>query len=167
MKEELYNQLLEGFEFFSIKLTGHVCTVKLEIENFLKQLSKQQDLQSLGNWFCWHYVAFQFEYYSTLETKMNGKYPANWIFGKKAFSRWEQRGDNWLYFTQKFLTDHDIVLPVQYCQGNLETKFEQERKKFLNTDRGLYHCLQFSRYSVRSATCLICNNKKDCKELWK
>ena len=162
---EVYLQ--ECFDFFSIKLSGNVCRVKTEITGFEKLLAKQQDLEPLGEWFCWNYVAFQFEYYAGLKTQMNGRYPANWIFGKKALERWNSRGENWQYFVQKFLTDHDIQLPIQYHQENLETWFEEQRRKFLNTDRGLYHCLQFARYSAKSATCLICNNKKDCKELWK
>lgn len=160
-------KLQECFDFFSIKLSGHSCLIKNEIKSFQKLLSKKYDIKTLGDWFCWNYVAFQFEYYSGLRTKMKGKYPANWIFGKKALDRWENKNENWQYFVQKFLSEFEITLPVEYYQDDVDGMFEQERKRFFNTDRGLLHCLQFARYSEKSVSCLICKNKKDCKELWK
>lgn len=164
----LQDLLYKYFDLFSQKLSGRTCQVRTEITSFLKLLSKQEDLQSLGDWFAWNYVAFQFEYYSSLKTKMDGKYPANWIFGKKALERWNNKNeDHWLYYVQIFLSNCGIEKPVEFCSLDIETRFEQERKRFFNTDLGLIHCLQFSRYSAKSPSCMICENRKDCKVLWK
>ena len=166
--EDLAGKLKDCFEFFSVKLSGNCCLVKGEIKNFLKLLSKQQDLNSLGDWFCWNYVAFQFEYYSSLRTQMMGKYPANWIFGPKALQRWNERNSEyWLYQVGKFMQECEIQVPVNYFSSNLENRFEEERRRFLNSPMGLLHCQQFSRFSDKSPTCMICKNKGSCKELWK
>lgn len=163
----LSDSLYSNYDLLSRKLSGSTCQVKNEITNFLKLLSKQQNLTQLGEWFCWYYVAFQFEYYHSLKTRMDGRYPANWIFGPKALKRWNERDQEyWFYHVQQFLNNAEIEQPIEFCSSDLETRFEQERKRFFNTDLGLVHCLQFARYSVQSPSCLICKNKKDCKKLW-
>lgn len=166
--EELKILLLAHFETFSVKLSGHTCKVKGELDSFLKQLSKTYDVGSLGSWFAWNYVAFQFEYYRTLKTKMDGKYPANWIFGKKAVERWLNRDmETWSFHVQNFLYEAEIDPPEDFCEVTSTDMFEVERKRYLNTDTGLAHCLQFARPSSKSPSCIICRNKKDCWLLWK
>ena len=167
-KEYLIEKLKGCFEFFSYRFCGSCCLVKQEIDKFLVTLSKEQDLEALGDWFCWNYVAFQFSYYSSIRTRMDGRYPANWIFGPKALQRWNERNQEyWLYQVGKFMQECDIQIPVDYFSSNLENQFEQERKRFFNSSLGLLHCQQFSRFSEASPTCMICKHKKDCNKLWK
>jgi len=164
LEELLYN----NFDLFSKKLSGRTCKVKNEITRFIELLSKQADINSLGEWFAWYYVAYQFEYYSKLKVLMEGSYPANWIFGKKALTRWNNRDETfWLYHVVCFLQVCEIESPVSFCSQDMGDRFERERKRYFNTDMGLLHCSQFAKYASNSPTCMICKNKKDCQELWK
>ena len=164
----LNDQLLDNYEIFSIKLTGGPCLHKgVEIPNFLKTLSKYQDVKGCGEWFSWYYVAFQFQYWYPLKTRMNGRIPLNWIFGSKALQRWLNKTDEWFYFTQKFIHESEIIRPVEFESTNIEDIFEKERQRHFNTEFGLFHCSQFAKYSESSPSCLICKNKKDCRMIWK
>lgn len=160
--------LYKYYELFSLRFTKSTCLVKNEIKNFLTKLSKQQDLKCLGDWFCWNYVAFQFEYLVTLNKQMEGRIPANWIFGPKALERWNNRNNEyWMYHVQTFLTSNNVVKPVEFVSIDAEKQYEQERRRFFNTDLGLFHCQQFAKFSAKSPSCMICKNKKTCKEIWK
>ena len=164
----LEEQLLENYENFSTKLTGGPCLQKgTEIPNFLKSLSKYQDTKSCGDWFAWYYVAFQFQYWYPLKTRMNGRIPLNWVFGTKALQRWLNRNEEWFYFTQKFIHDSEIVRPVEFENRDMEDIFEAERQRYFNTDLGFLHCSQSAKYDDQSPSCLICRHKKACKGLWK
>ena len=167
METSLKDRLLEYFEFFSLKFSGGTCKVKTEVDRFLVLLSKQQDIKALGDWFAWWYVAFQFEYWVSLKTQMDGRYPANWIFGQKALKRWNDRDQgNWQFYVQSFLNRTAIEQPQEFLSSDVETGFEGERKRFFNTDLGLLHCQQWARYSASSPSCMVCKNKKECKKLW-
>lgn len=160
--------LMKYFEIFSQKFSGYTCLVKNEIQNFQKLLSKQQDIKALDDWFCWNYVAYQFEYFVGENQTMDGKYPANWIFGPKALKRWNMKSnEHWMYHVQVFLDKYEIQKPITYFSNDMEKQYEQERRRFFNTDYGLFHCQEFAKFFDSSPSCMICKNKNACKKLWK
>jgi hypothetical protein len=160
------NKLVSIFSFFSQKITGQESIVEDRLlENFLKILSLKYDPQTLGDWFAWNYVAFQFAFWYDKKTRLNGKIPPNWVFGTKALERWTQRERNWSYFTNLFLSKLEIVSPVEYFGKDMVGVFEQERKRFLNSEIGFLHCQASSVFSKKSPSCIICKYKKDCQEV--
>jgi hypothetical protein len=149
-----------------------------QIQNFILILHKkhQYNIFSLGiNWMI-DYFAFQFEYWSKLTTRFDGKIMLNWIVGKKAIERWEGRNkDHWKYFIEEFLSAKKID------KNNLINAFSRpaeglylqnrrvediERSRFYNTPRGLLNCIEkTTRFSQRSSFCITCNYKIDCKKI--
>lgn len=158
-------ELINIFHFFIRKLTGNSAPKVEEklIDSFLEKVYKIYDPESLGDWWAWSYVSFQFAYWSGKKTRFNGHIPANWIFGNKSLERWINRPDSWLYYTNLFLSKYEIERPVEYYKGSMNSIFEIERKRFHNTWQGYVNCMSFSKYSPKSISCLTCKYRSKCR----
>lgn len=162
MKDELTNIFL----FFSKKITGYESQIEGKtLDNFIKLLSTKYDLNTLGEWFVWHYVAFQFAYWYDKQTRMEGRIPFNWIFGPKSFRRWIDKNEDWLYFTNLFLNKTEVKKPIEFYQQNMLKIFEDERKRYINTNMGYIHCQNTAQYSPKSPSCIICKYRKECLKM--
>ena len=113
--------------------------------------------------FIWEYVSFQIAYWYNKKT--NNKFAVSWVFGEKAIQRWENKPENYLYYTQLFLNKLGIERPVFYYKVNLRIKFEEMRALYFNTDKGFENCSINSFYSNDSKYCEICDFKEICKQI--
>lgn len=163
--ESLQNTLQRNFCYMSRSLSGVESAVSDKaMSAFIRKLKKTSDVRLLGDWFAWYYVAYQFMWWSDKVrlSRSNGKYPATWIFGDKAIERWNQRNDSWQYWTDKFVEEHELTRPVEYCKADVEGLWEGERKRFYNTDLGFLTCQASSLYEEKSPTCITCKNRSLC-----
>jgi hypothetical protein len=167
-----HNQKYSGKQpFKSTHKTEKVC------ESFIKILDKNYSIHSIGLSFLWDYFIFQFNYWDelTLES-FNGKLEIGYIVGEKAFKRWQTRNKEYDWQIEKsaviakYALNKGILLSKFYVKPNEQkstfSSSKQIRKQFLNTDKGLLMCTEFTTlYDPKDTSCILCSNKKECKEL--
>lgn len=160
------DSIIDIFHFFIKKLTGNPGPIIKEeqVDKFLLKIDKIYGLKTLGDWWAWTYLSFQFAYWSSKKTRFNGNIPVNWVLGDKAIERWNSKPESWYYYTNLFLARYEISRPVHYYKGSVNQLFELERKRFHNTDEGFLNCLSFSEYSPKSVSCLTCKFRSKCKK---
>lgn len=147
-----------------------------QIENFIKLLEDRYDKNSIGKTFLFNFIAFNYDYYSTLDYKAGNKIPLNWIIGKKALSRWVNRTEDDLYHATKYATDNKIHLGLIKCSterksnnvASIRIAEENEKKRFHNKPLGMVNCLDSTTlYNHRSPLCISCKYRSDCKKVLK
>jgi len=138
------------------------------------QILSENDNKSISNFISKHpsgdslwlrdFIHFSFEYYTGLDTHNNIR--PNWIFGDKSWVRWEGRRDNWHYWVEKFRKKYNIESPEIVTEGigvDCFVQFrENEKRRFLNTDRGFLHCKEMGIRKIEEGACLECKFKTDC-----
>lgn len=134
------------------------------IKNFIEKL----DI-SCGQEWMFDYIAFQFEYWSKIKYKKVKGTPPNLVFGKVALERFEQRNENWKYFTDQFVMLYQIGLDNDYKKdlSNISTAEEKEKLRFTGKER-LANCILYTTlYNRKSKICVLCGFSKVCKEVQK
>lgn len=154
---------------------------EIEISNFICALDDKYKTVTLGSFFLNSYFIFQFQRVDEIvlerySTKKNGKVEKGGIaqiydiINKQALQRWFRRNIafDFLILQSPILTKYNIRLldlnnkPKEV--NDLTIVDELERKRFLNTDRGILNCVErTSLFHPRSVNCLFCNSKKDCQ----
>lgn len=139
------------------------------IHNFLKLLDKKYNLQSIGTNFLYNYFLFQFDYWSKLEIEaFYGTMQIDYIIGKKAFTRFIQRNQDFDYMFAQYqiisqyqLRYDDIVIYKKQIKTNETLKW-----LYHNLDRGLDTCIKYTTlYEPHHTSCITCNFKADCKKI--
>lgn len=181
--ENLKNKLFLAFEFFNVSLSNdknfifkpHSRERKL-IENFTNFLIGEYH-GSIGEEWLYRYFVFQYEYWRTKKTRLGstGLAQIAWIIGKDAYSRWEKRQTYFWYFCQqnflKFNSAVNFTNFSYYINKHEKKKINQniediERKRYLNTQQGLIHCLSYTNlFNPNSEFCIKCNNSVICKKI--
>lgn len=166
--KSLSHMLQENFSYISRALSGSESSVSdKSITSFLRKLKKVSDIRSLGEWFAWYYVAFQFSWWydKAQMSRLNGKFAASWIFGDKAIERWVGRNDSWKYWTDKFISDTELSKPVEFAKAG--DRRDIERKMFYNTDLGFLTCQASGLYEEDNPLCIACKNRSLCRSMEK
>lgn len=170
--------LIDSYKFFASQLhqpnTFLIESKSEEVaEKFIQQLSKKYHISSLGEDFLWNYLVFQFTYWDGVVLQsFDKKFKFSFVFGKKAYERFFDRDSDfdWQYLNNKIAT----VCSKSSFRKLIKTKELQEvfnsesiyRRRFLNKEDGLSHCLLYtSLFNPSDPCCQICDNTKDCKEL--
>jgi hypothetical protein len=85
----------------------------------------------------------------------------NWIFGKKALKRWNERTEEQIYYANRF----KLILGIQKKLEKLSSVeyMNQERNRFNNNSRQLIHCNELSLFDDKSAVCINCVFFISCK----
>ena len=170
---ELFYKEFTGNKSFRLDLNRNKQEVK--IDNFIKNIGKYYNINSIGIDFLVRYFLFQFYYWKDKNT--NRKIQIEWVIGKKALERFLRNGFNekFEFFIHK---ENDIDFSEIYhkfavtkYQPDFNEESERERmekKRFFNTEAGLVNCLEnTSLYNPKSDICNQCNFVGDCKELLK
>ena len=158
--------------FFLYKLynQGNVVIEDKLIDRFLKELSKFVSVEALNEDFIWNYFSFQFAYWETKKTRFTRKIYHSWVLGPKAIERWFSRPKSSDYHVQQFLDRCELKRPVKFYRVDLRSRFEEIRKRDLNTPQGFLNCFLDSCYSESSETCKRCDYVRECKgslhEMW-
>lgn len=159
-------KIKEIFYIFTKNLFGHPIELSdIDLERFLKNISKQFDIKSLDDWFFWYFFTYQFCYWSTKKTRFGGNVQVNWIVGPKAIERWLKKPDEWFYFCEEFLKRKRISRLIttsgnKYKTGEVN---EIDRRRFFNHEDGFRLCSELSLYKTNSISCIVCKFKKICQ----
>jgi len=170
--------LLDSYTFFVSRLyqknTFLVEKRSEEVaDKFIEVLTKKYHISSLGEDFLWNYLIYQFSYWDgVILQSFDKKFKFSFIFGKKSYERYFERNIeyDWQLLSNKIntLLSKKDFLKIISKQKEAET-FNSEsiyRRRFLNKEDGLSHCLLYtSLFNPLDPCCQICNNTKDCKEL--
>jgi hypothetical protein len=135
------------------------------IQNFLSILqSGYQD--GVGEEWLFEYLLFQFNKYSSAETKMNIQ--LHWIYGKKALGMWKDRNlEHHQYFDEQFQEQYNIKrrdVIVEEPQNVSKEYKKKERNRFVDLSRRLIHCYELSLFDESCIDCMMCKNKNKCKK---
>ena len=131
------------------------------IENFIKLLDKEIGLDSIGENFIFDYTVFQFNYYEEKKTRKDIQ--VNWVYGKKAFERWQKKGESYGYFNSLLINRYDIEKPINDFDFDKEIYKDRERNRFYNTEVGNSYCLMINlNTNPKSKLCRFCKYKKVC-----
>ncbi len=147
-----------------------------QTDNFLKLLDKQYTLESIGNDFLVTYFIFQFAYWSELDiSAYNKNIVISYIIGPKAFQRWLDRDTEFDYTINLFQVKKtkvtrgealNLIKEVNEERHDVLKHEEQEKTRFVNTDRQLTNCIENTTlYNPKSIHCITCKEKVTCKEL--
>lgn len=174
---EITESILTYYEYF-IQSIGYKKYVQKSlsineektVNNFIKALQKRYDLPSIGPNFLFRYFTFGFQYYSTLEMRWGKWIMLSWIIGTKAFKRWEEKRENWLYWCEQFLQEKNIKFDEIAQRETNEIKINQwvefEKSRYFNTDEGFSNCInQTTLYDSQSLSCMRCGFRTKCKHL--
>lgn len=170
--------LLDSYAFFASRLyqpnTFLIEKRSDEVaDKFIEALAKKYHISSLGEDFLWNYLIYQFSYWDgVILQSFDKKFKFSFIFGKKSYERYFERNQeyDWQLLSNKItslLSKKDFL---KIISKKKETEaFNSEsiyRRRFLNKEDGLSHCLLYtSLFNPLDPCCQICNNTKDCKEL--
>lgn len=170
--------LLDSYTFFASRLyqpNAFLIEKRSEevADKFIEVLAKKYHISSLGEDFLWNYLIYQFSYWDgVILQSFDKKFKFSFIFGKKSCERYFERNIeyDWQLLSNKLtslLSKKDFL---KIISKKKETEaFNSEsiyRRRFLNKEDGLSHCLLYtSLFDPLDPCCQICNNTKDCKEL--
>lgn len=134
------------------------------INKFISILQKEYQ-DGIGEEWLFDYLSFQFNKYSSAETKMNLQ--LHWVYGKKALEMWRDRNlDHHQYFDGLFIEKFNIRKRDVIEEHNISISKDyrkRERNRFSDTNRRLIHCSELSLYDENSIDCMMCKNKNKCK----
>jgi len=133
---DVYSRVYGGDEFYFSKKSEQT------IKSFIAQMPRAADEEWL-----YDFIIFQFEHYKGIKSKFDRVY-LNWILGKAAIKRWDNRTEAQVYYTGKFKYDLGIrkdIVPLD------PTIFEdQERARFRpDMNRQLLHCEENALFDLR------------------
>lgn len=159
-------QLVEDYyKIFTKSLFGY----EIELEEkalgaFCKRIGVDQN--SLGEWFVWNYLCYQFTYWTSKRTRFDHKIQVSWILGPKAIERWNNKPESWNYYVDEFLKKKAIRRPTAYHKAEgLALLNEDDRKRYSSQVDGFLSCINEDLYNERSITCLTCKNRQICKKM--
>lgn len=165
MIKEIYEHIYSyysGQRIYELKLTEKVSKI---IDSFNKELKKHY-FGSVDEEFLFNFTVYQFRYYEDKQTRFGkGRVQLNWILGKKAIERWQNKPKKWLYFNDLFVSRYNIPAIHKKVKNDIKkTTYVNsiERKRFFNTEMGLVHCTQLKLFDRFSKECLICKHKEIC-----
>ncbi len=173
--EEFYRQatLKQSFEF------KHHPSERKYIVQFTKWFKQRYREQKSINVLI-KYFEFQFSHYAGISTKYGkNSIVLNWIIGKAAIKRWEDRDieKGWLVKI-RLKRDVDMKLSKAFKSEIMKERQEASRKmfdevndyeekekqRFYNTIKGFIYCMTTTTlYNPKSKFCEGCNNKKICE----
>lgn len=133
------------------------------INKFISILQKEYQ-DRIGEEWLFNYLSFQFNKYSSAETKMNLQ--LHWIYGRKALESYRERNEHSDYFDGLFIEKYNIRKRdvIKEEKQNISKEYRsRERKRFSDLTRRLLHCLELSLFDENSIDCMICKNKNKCK----
>ena len=153
----LYNK---NFEFNPSK--GQLTTIQKFIDKF--------NNPSIGKEWLFKYYAFQFSYWMELKYRKYNGVHISYILGKKAIERFNNRNENWEYFTDEFISNYKLLITKFYKRdfSKLPVLEEIEKNKYLDSNERLANCLAHTTlYNIKSRICVLCSKSKSCKEIQK
>lgn len=130
---------------------------------FNNALKKFYDIESLDQWFYWHYFLFQFTYWSGKKTRFEGAIPLNWILGKEAVKKWLNKPENWDYWCFEFLKKRQLELPVVFNKCNLKEIESMDRRRYYGQEQGFLLCQELDLYNPKHKDCILCKFRKKCQ----
>lgn len=155
MKEQLktiFNTIylkVNGFEYYF----GNK-KVDKEIDLFLKNLPV-----NVGEDFLWNFTIFQFAYYEGMKTRFDRIF-INWIYGKKALLRWNDKNKEQVYWSDEFRKKYRIISEIP--KVDISDHNNMERLRFEDKGRQIYHCLAENLFK-ECEVCSNCVNFETCK----
>jgi hypothetical protein len=162
--EEVY-QKFSGYKLYKLNIEGEI--IKKQINSFITLL-QQKYRGSIDNHFILHFIVFQFRNYENAKTRLGkGKVYVNWILGKKALKRWENKPENWFYWNNQFIKKYNISISAEGNEANIDSvKFTRslERNRFKNTEMGLIHCQELDLFDKYCRECIRCTFNNICKK---
>jgi len=172
------NILIDSYKFFASQLyqpNTYLLESKSEeiADKLIQEFGKKYHLSALGEDFLWSYLIYQFTRWDgVILQSFDKKIKFSFIFGKKAYENYLNRDSeqDWRYLNNKLtsLLSKKDFLKIISKQKEVET-FNSEsiyRRRFLNKEDGLSHCLLYtSLFNPLDPCCQICNATKDCTEL--
>lgn len=147
-----------------------------QIDGFIAVLDKKYSSNSLGREFIFNFMAFQYDYYSTLDHQAKNRIPLNWVAGKKGLDRWINRTEEDLYHCTMYARELGlhvglIKTGIKKKKNNVSTLShheEIEKQRFYNKDGGLVNCIETTTlFNDKSSWCKLCKHKVKCKEMLK
>lgn len=157
---------------------------RVSIEKFSKWIEEKYFKSEIDTGFLIQYFEFQFSHYYGMTTRFGkNRVMLNWIVGKKAIERWEER-DLSLKWTVKVKINSEFTLnlkntfkeEVKKKNIDLKSSFiieinkneEHYKQRFYNTLKGFAYCQLFTTlYNPKSSLCDKCTNKKLCTDILK
>jgi len=133
------------------------------VEKTLKSFSKNLNESYGENWLM-DFMIFQFTYYDGMKTRFDRIY-LNWIFGDKAFKRWNNRTEQQIYFSNIFkskLGIKECITPV-----SIKDYKNLERSRFISMGRQFIHCDELFLFKENNDICLICDMYNNCLKHYK
>ncbi len=148
-------------------------TVK-EVLIVVKFDSKLKDIYGFRNIstdFVKKYCEFQFLYWSKLKTRFGSYVPISWVYGDKAFKRWQSKHKVSDYIVNTTI-DNIATQRISNIKNNINSfekisVYEEKLKKqrYDKPERLSWCILNTTLFHPQSALCLKCTDKQDCKKI--
>ena len=133
--------------------------------SFCRQMDKIYGESISSDWL-FDYLTFQFEKFTGDKVKMQVQ--MNWVFGKKAIAKWQQRNvDHVDHFLSLFREKHnlkrsDLIKAVTNVSDEYKSR---ERNRFKDRFMRVVHCTELNLFDETHADCKYCFMKNKCKNI--
>ncbi len=169
-KAELYHIFVKIFEYIYSKSVNYIVLTpnklqQKQIYGFIDFLDKKIGIDAIGEEWVFNFLAYIFEWRIFKKTKYKGIIPINWILGQKAYEYYEKRGENWLFFNDKFNSKYSIQFDKIRAKTTLKTDNNYEdnlRRQYVEDSYPLHLCLDTVSYDLNSIYCQRCSSSKQC-----
>lgn len=171
---ELYNKYYNATVMNADYIFNPTHNELVTADKFLSYFEKKYNNSFSEKSLVW-YLEFQFGYWIDKNTAFGvGVIMFNWIVGKKAIERWEDRKNNGIFYRSRFrnlfkvdIKTTETKVKTERVTNHLFTELssheEFEKTKFYNKPEGLMWCINLTTlYNEKSQHCLNCVNSIDC-----
>lgn len=161
--EQIYRKVMRYNDFAFIPSENQI----KQINTFLLLLNKEIGFHSIGKEWVFNFIVYLFKERLSQKTRYKDKIPFNWIIGKKSFELYQKRHENWLYFNDQFIIEHNISKSQFNAKLELKADIYHETLRRNNSSIGmpLGLCLNEVFFKSKSKYCLKCVDRELCKEI--
>lgn len=159
-------EFVKIYEYLQGKLTNNPAYEFTLKRKDREKLEKFLDNEVVGN--LWNYLTFQFNrQVFLLQVSGLPMVPFRNVISNKAIERWRHRTRQEMWFTSKFVMEHDLFNPIEKENTVSENYMDKQRKLYFDSSKGFILCESFDGFLFDLEKCQGCRFIRICEEKYK
>lgn len=150
------------YEYLTSEVSGNKMYLFAPSKSHIKMISnfeKLIDTTSIGSNWTYNFLVFQFSRYNGMKTRFGDKVQFNWVIGKKALEKWNNRSEEEIYYADEFRRKYRLKNPL-VSQEKITLN-----KDTIRQNSSIIDCINMKLYLPMNKVCFRCEHKKVCSKL--